>query len=101
MLIGRTGRGQEQDVAARSAARQATRFRENFGWALAYARGGCGDNWQRIGRGLGFDHRQNRLNGKSWGCRLDGKSWGYRLDGKSWGCRLDGKSWGYRLDGKS
>ena len=73
MLIRRTGRGQKQDVAAWSTARQAARFWENFGWALAYALGACGGNRYRIGRGLGFDHRQSRLDGKCWGRRL-GKS---------------------------
>src|SRR5262245_48603677 len=72
MLIRRTGRGHEQDVAPRPAAGQTARFWENFAWALAYARGACGDNRHRIGRGLGFDHWPSRLNGK-WGRRL-GKS---------------------------
>jgi hypothetical protein len=73
MLIGRTGRGQKQDVAAWSAARQAARFWENFAWALAHALGACGDNGYRIGRGLGFDHRQSRLDERYWRRRL-GKS---------------------------
>ena len=73
MLIGRTGRGKEEDVAARSTARQAARFWGDFGWALAYALAARGDNRYRIGRGLGFDHRQGRLDGRCWGRRL-GKS---------------------------
>jgi hypothetical protein len=64
MLIGRAGRGQEQDVAARSAARQAARFWENLGWALAYVLGACGDNRYRIGNGLDFDRRQGRFDGR-------------------------------------
>ena len=73
MLIRRTGRRRKQDVAAWSTARQAARFWENFGWALAYALGARGDNGYRIRRGLGFDHRQSRLDGKCGGRRL-GKS---------------------------
>jgi hypothetical protein len=70
MLIRRTRRGEEEDVAPRPAARQTARFWENFAWALAYAAGVCGDNRYRIGRGLGFDHWQSRLDGKCWGRRL-------------------------------
>jgi hypothetical protein len=75
MLIRRTGRGQEQDVAPRPAARQTARFWENFGWALAYAMAVGGNNWCRIGRecGLDFDHRQGRLDGRRLGRGL-GKS---------------------------
>jgi hypothetical protein len=73
MLIGRTGRGRKENVAPGPTARQTANFRENFGWALAYALGACGGNWYRIGHGLGFDHRQSRLDGKCWGRRL-GKS---------------------------
>jgi hypothetical protein len=75
MLIRRTGRGQEQDVAPRPAARQTARFWENFGWALAYAMAVGGNNWCRIGRecGLDFDHRQGRLDGRRLG-RVLGKS---------------------------
>jgi len=69
MLIGRTGRGQEQDVAARSAARQAATLWENFGWALAYARAVGGDIRRRIQPGgcVGLDHRGGRLAGRCLG----------------------------------
>jgi hypothetical protein len=73
MLIGRTERGREENVASRPTARQTANFRQNFDWALAYARCACGDNRHRLGRGLGWDHRQNRLAGKCWVRRL-GKS---------------------------
>jgi hypothetical protein len=73
MLIGGTGRGHEEHVAARSTARQTARFWENFGWALAYALGVCGENRYRFGRGPGFDRRQIRLDRRCWGHRF-GKS---------------------------
>ena len=73
MLIGRTGRAEKQDVAAWSAARQATGFWANFGWALAYALRTSVGNEYRIGRGRGFDHRQSRLDERYWRRRL-GKS---------------------------
>ena len=73
MLIGRTGRGRKENVAPGPTARQTANFRENFGWALAYALGACGDNRYRIGRGLGLDHRRSQLDGKYWDRRL-GKS---------------------------
>jgi hypothetical protein len=74
-LIRRTGRGQEQDVAPRPAARQTARFVVHFGWALAYAVTVGGNNWCRIGCecGLDFDHRQGRLDGRCLGRGL-GKS---------------------------
>src|SRR5579863_1129156 len=74
MLIGRTGRGQKQDVAARSTARQAARFWKNFSWALAYALGTCGRSRRGIGGGLGFDRRQIWLDGTFRRRRL-GQSW--------------------------
>ncbi len=67
MSIGRAGRAEKQDVAARSAARQTPRFWADFGWALAYALGACG---YQIGRGLGFDYRQSRLDESYWRRRL-------------------------------
>src|SRR4051794_18146792 len=70
MLIGRTGRGRKQDVAPRSTARQAAKFRGNFPWALAYARGTGGDSRYRIGGGLTFDRLQSRLDGRCRGRRL-------------------------------
>lgn len=75
MLIRRTGRAQEQDVASRPAARQSARFWAIFGWALAYVLAVGGDNWCRIGRecGLDLDHRQGRLDGRCLGRGL-GKS---------------------------
>lgn len=75
MLMGRTGRGQEQNVAPRSAARQVVRLWADFGWALAYAVAVGGNNRCRIGRecGLDFDHRQGRLDGRCLG-RGPGKS---------------------------
>ncbi len=72
MLIRRTGRGQEQDVAPRPAARQTAKFWKNFGWALAYALAICGNQRCRTGLGrLGFDHREGRLDGSCLGCLLD------------------------------
>jgi hypothetical protein len=75
MLIRRTGRAQEQDVAPRPAARQTARFWANFGWALAYAIAVGRSNWCRIGFecGLDFGHRQGRLDGRRLGRGL-GKS---------------------------
>jgi len=75
MLIGRTGRGQEEGVAPRATTRQTAKFRENFGWALAYAMAVGGSHWCRIGRecGLDFDHREGRLDGRRLGRGL-GKS---------------------------
>jgi len=66
MLIGRTGRGQEENVAPGPTARQTAEFRENFGWALAYAMSVGGSHWCRIGRecGLDFDHREGLLDGR-------------------------------------
>ena len=82
MLIGRTGRGRKENVASGPTARQTVNFRQNFGWALAYALCARGDNRYRLGRGLDLDHRQSRLDEKYWDSRLDGKCWGSRL-GKS------------------
>jgi hypothetical protein len=73
MLIGRTGRGRKENVASGPTAWQTANFRQNFGWALAYALCACGDNRHRIGRGLGLDRRQSRLDGKCWRRRF-GKS---------------------------
>ncbi len=76
MLIGRTGRGQEEDVAPGSAARQTAKFWEDFVWALAYAVAVLGAHQGRIGNGLGFDR------GRSW---LDGRCWRRRF---RWSCSL-------------
>lgn len=62
VLLGGTGRGEEQDVAARPVAGQARGFFRDFAWALALAgRGRCGGRVERgwgprFGpRGLGLD----------------------------------------------
>jgi hypothetical protein len=70
MLIGKMGRGHEQDVAAWSTARQTAGFWEDFVWALAYAVAVLADHQGRIGNGLGFDHKQSRLDGRCWGRRF-------------------------------
>ena len=67
MLIGRTGRAHEQDVAPGSTARQTTRFWGNFRWALAYAVAVLWDHQGRIGNGLNFDQGQSRLDRRCWG----------------------------------
>jgi len=74
-LIGRTGRGQEEGVAPRPTTRQTAKYRENFGWALAYAMAVGGSHWCRIRRGCGLDvdHREGRLDGRRLGRGL-GKS---------------------------
>jgi hypothetical protein len=69
VLPGGTGRGEEQDVAARPVAGQAPGFFRNFGWALALAdRGGRGGGIGR-GRWLQFG---------PWGLGLDVGGWGRR-----------------------
>ena len=72
MLVGRTERGEEEDVASWPTARQAARIWGNFGWALAYALAGCGDNRRRIGVGgcLGLDLQGGRLDGRCLGRRF-------------------------------
>jgi hypothetical protein len=80
MLVGRTERGEEEDVASRPTARQAAGILGDFGWALAYALAVGGDNRRRIGLGscvgldhrggLGLDHRGGRLDGRCLGRRL-------------------------------
>src|ERR1700729_3254516 len=80
MLVGRTRRAREEDVASRPTAGQAARIGGNFGWALAYALAAGRDNWRRIGLGscvgldyrgcLDLDHRGGRLDGRCLGRRL-------------------------------
>jgi len=117
MLIGRTERGKEEDVASWPTTRQAARILGDFCWALAYALASRGNGRRRIGLGscLGLDHRGGRLDGRCLGRRL-GSCLGLdhregRLDGRCLGCRLDsclglddrggrldGRGWGRRLD---
>jgi hypothetical protein len=117
MLIGRTERGKEEDVASWPTTRQAARILGNFCWALAYALATRGNGRRRIGLGgcLGLDHRGGRLDGRCLGRRLgsclgldqrggwlDGRCLGRRLDSclglDHRGGRLDGRCLGCRLD---
>jgi len=117
MLVGRTERGQEEDVASWPTTGQAARILGNFCWALAYGRAPGGDHRRRMGLGgcLGLDHRGGRCDGRCWGRRLGSclglDHRGGRYDGRCWrrrlgSCRgldhregwLDGRCLGRRLD---